>query len=90
MKPIAPHENETRVEHNKRADEKHQPHSLGSRLLLALSVSGVSAQSSKPVPRVDTQEWNDVQLAVTLNKKVDFVFSGVVRLARLNLLEPIR
>ncbi|HMF57959.1 MAG TPA: DUF2490 domain-containing protein [Pyrinomonadaceae bacterium] len=48
-------------------------------MLLAACASVSSAQTQRP-PRRDTQLWNDVQLAVPLSKKVDFVMLGTLRL----------
>jgi hypothetical protein len=39
-----------------------------------------SAQSQTSVPKADTQSWNDIQLAIPLNKKVDFLVQGTVRI----------
>lgn len=38
------------------------------------------AQSQTRVPKADTQSWNDVQLAIPLSKKVDFLIQGSVRI----------
>ncbi len=37
---------------------------------------------SQPLSHTDTQEWNDVQLSVSLSKQVDFVLLGTVRVGR--------
>ena len=52
--------------------------------LLLLSHAGfVYAQARlPPVPESDTQQWNDVQVAVGLNKEVDFILSGSFRFGR--------
>ncbi len=43
------------------------------------SVAGpISAQTK--VPKADTQNWNDVQFAVPLSKKVDFIIQGTLRI----------
>jgi hypothetical protein len=39
-----------------------------------------SAQAQTPVPKADTQNWNDVQFTVPLNKKVDFLIQGTLRI----------
>jgi hypothetical protein len=39
-----------------------------------------SAPAQTPVPKADTQSWNDVQLTVPLNKKVDFLIQGTLRI----------
>ncbi|HEY3027423.1 MAG TPA: DUF2490 domain-containing protein [Pyrinomonadaceae bacterium] len=60
--------------------------------LTALSVTGslghrARAQSAQPV-RDDRQIWSDVQFAVPLNKEVDFVLSGTLRIGR-NMTRPV-
>src|SRR4030088_43245 len=77
--------------------------SFGSRvsILTALSVlllpsiycRDASGQAGKgpsppPVPRRDTQQWNDLQLIVPMTKKVDFILLGTLRLGR-NLTRPV-
>ena len=59
---------------------------------IVLSVAGsvgqrAQAQSAKPV-RDDRQVWSEVQLAVPLNKQVDYVMSGTLRLGR-NVRRPV-
>lgn len=50
-------------------------------LVVVASAAGPgSAQSQPPVPKADTQNWNDIQLAIPLNKKVDFTIQGTVRI----------
>lgn len=39
-----------------------------------------SVQAQTPIPKADTQSWNDVQLTVPLNQKVDFLIQGTVRI----------
>jgi hypothetical protein len=46
-------------------------------LLLATSVV---AQTTNRVPENDVQNWNDVQLTVPVNKKIDFIMVGTFRL----------
>jgi Protein of unknown function (DUF2490) len=48
-------------------------------LALLASSKSVRAQSSE---RHDTQVWNDTQLAIELNKKVDFLIGGTLRIGR--------
>jgi hypothetical protein len=43
---------------------------------------GVSAQASAPLFKEDTQQWNDVQVAVPLNKEIDFTLSSTLRFGR--------
>ena len=38
------------------------------------------AQTPSKVPKADTQNWNDIQLTVPLEKKVDFVLQGTLRI----------
>lgn len=52
-------------------------------MLCAGGINVIEAQAGlPPVPEEDTQEWNDVQLSVPLNKEVDFNLSGTLRLGR--------
>lgn len=55
---------------------------LPSALILAVMLlclaRGTAAQSR--VPQTDNQLWNDVQLTVPLNKQVDFLVQGTLRL----------
>ena len=60
--------------------------------LTVMSVAGsmgqrAQAQSAKPV-RDDRQIWSEVQFAVPLNKKVDFVLSGTLRIGH-NMTRPV-
>ena len=64
--------------------------------LLALVIGSVSvcaavdarAQTPSKVPRADTQNWNDIQLTVPLEKKVDFLLQGTLRIGD-NITRPI-
>jgi hypothetical protein len=58
-------------------------------LLPGLYGSGhtMRGQSTTP-PREDTHVWSDVQIAVPINKKVDFVITGMVRVGR-NVHRPV-
>lgn len=51
-------------------------------LILCCSDSIISAQSIVPAPTDDTQLWNDLQVTVPLQKKVDLVLTGTFRLGR--------
>jgi hypothetical protein len=58
-------------------------------MLLALALAficgaapGVSAQVIARVVKEDTQQWNDVQVAVPLNKEIDFILTGTWRFGR--------
>ena len=66
---------------------------LGVMLLASIHCRDASAQtgtftSPPPVPRRDTQQWNDVQLIVPMTSKVDFILLGTLRLGR-NLSRPV-
>jgi Protein of unknown function (DUF2490) len=57
--------------------------------ILFLYTAGASlARSQTPVPKADTQSWNDIQLAIPLNKKVDFTIQGTIRIGG-NLTTPV-
>ena len=49
---------------------------------------GQAGKPPPPVPRRDTQQWNDLQLIVPMTKKVDFILLGSLRLGR-NLTRPV-
>ena len=49
-------------------------------LVLLVSAGGARAQSSSQ--RHDTQVWNDTQLAIPINKKVDAIVVGTLRIGR--------
>ncbi len=51
---------------------------LGWLLLLASSAHAQSIRQTE----TDTQQWNDVQFAVPLNDKIDFVLQGTLRFGR--------
>jgi|GEM_PF-327748 len=66
---------------------------LGVMLLASVYCRDASGQAATPtppppVPRHDTQQWNDVQLIVPMTSKVDFVLLGTLRLGR-NLIRPV-
>lgn len=42
----------------------------------------VSAQGSAPPFKEDTQQWNDVQVSVPLNKEIDFSLTSTLRFGR--------
>ena len=56
-------------------------------LLAATIVVTASAQTSSP-PREDTQFWNETQLIAPVNKKLDVVMFGVLRVGR-DLTRPV-
>src|ERR1700716_705271 len=61
--------------------------------LTSIHYRDASGQTAKPaapppVPRHDTQQWNDVQLIVPMTTKVDLILLGTLRLGR-NLGRPV-
>lgn len=50
--------------------------------MFTFSVGLTSAQVIVPPPTDDTQLWNDLQMSVPLNRKIDLVFTGTFRLGR--------
>ncbi|MGH9942230.1 MAG: DUF2490 domain-containing protein [Pyrinomonadaceae bacterium] len=38
-----------------------------------------AAQTRRPVPEDDTQQWSDAQLSVPVSKEIDFVLNGTLR-----------
>src|ERR1700716_3768675 len=62
-------------------------------LLTSIHCQDASGQTGTPkppppVPRHDTQQWNDVQLIVPMTTRVDFILLGTLRLGR-NLSRPV-
>ena len=57
-------------------------------VVFACAAGPRSAQSQTAVPKADTQNWNDIQLAIPLNKKVDFTIQGTVRIGN-NVSRPV-
>jgi Protein of unknown function (DUF2490) len=52
-------------------------------IMLLVCLSGSAhAQRLPPVPEDDTQQWNDIQIAAALNKKVDFNVYTTFRFGR--------
>src|SRR5207245_2485548 len=51
-------------------------------------VNNIAQAQSSAAPRGDNQLWNELQLAVPINKQVDFVLLGVMRLGR-NVSRPV-
>ena len=49
-------------------------------LMLLVGTKNIAAQTTNPVPETDTQNWNDFQFTVPINKKVDFVLTGTLRI----------
>jgi hypothetical protein len=45
-----------------------------------LLCAGGRVWAQTPVPKSDTQSWNDVQLTIPLSKKVDFLIQGTLRI----------
>src|SRR4051794_16465823 len=60
---------------------------LFSSLLTALWAADICAQTTVP-SQSDTQNWNDISLAVPISKTVDFVLLGTVRNGR-NITRPV-
>jgi hypothetical protein len=56
--------------------------------LVLVNGAAVSAQSVSLPSRSDNQIWTDVQLSVPLNKTVDFILLGTLRLGR-NISRPV-
>ncbi len=48
-------------------------------LLIAAALWFASLTASSQVPEKDTQNWNDIQLTIPLNKQVDFLIQGTLR-----------
>jgi hypothetical protein len=58
-------------------------------LLLIFCLAGAcAAQSRSPAPHADTQSWNDIQFTVPLNKEVDMILLGTLRIGR-NVTHPV-
>jgi len=49
-------------------------------LVLVCAAAEARAQTPSQVPEADTESWNDVQLAIPLSRKVDFLIQGTVRI----------
>jgi len=49
-------------------------------LSLMLLATSAFAQTTSRIPETDVQNWNDVQLTVPVNKKVDLLMQGTLRL----------
>jgi uncharacterized protein DUF2490 len=58
-------------------------------LLLILCSAGLcAAQTPTPLPHSDLQSWNDLQFTVPLNKEVDLILLGTLRIGR-NISHPV-
>jgi len=57
-------------------------------VILACAAGPRCARSQTPAPKADTQNWNDIQLAIPLNKKVDFTVQGTLRIGD-NVSRPV-
>src|ERR1700720_651216 len=51
-------------------------------------LGALSARAQTPIPKADTQSWNDVQLIVPLSKQFDFLVQGTIRIGG-NLSTPV-
>jgi len=49
-------------------------------LPVLLFATSVVAQTTNRIPETDVQNWNDVQLTVPVNKKIDLLMQGTLRL----------
>jgi hypothetical protein len=58
------------------------PNLLGLAFVSVLigAAGNARAQTPSPVPKADTQSWNDIQLTVPIEKRVDFVVQGTLRI----------
>jgi hypothetical protein len=61
---------------------------LGFVFVLVRAAGNALAQTPSKVPKADTESWNDVQLAIPLSKKADFLIQGTVRIGG-NLTTPV-
>jgi uncharacterized protein DUF2490 len=57
-------------------------------LLQLLLFPGISYAQSRPTPRTDTQNWNDLLITVPVSSKVDFQLAGTLRIGR-NITNPV-
>jgi hypothetical protein len=65
-----------------------RPYGLALLVAMIVCCAAGYAPAQTAVPKADTQNWNDVQLAVPLNKKIDFVIQGTLRIGN-NLTQPV-
>jgi hypothetical protein len=49
-------------------------------LAAVLLCAGGDGSAQTPVPKADTQSWNDIQITIPLSKKVDFLIQGTLRI----------
>ncbi len=61
---------------------------LKALLLGAIALCAANAAGQTPVPKSDTQSWNDVQFTIPLNKKTEFVLIGTLRIGG-NISKPV-
>jgi len=61
---------------------------LAALLVGAIVLCAANAAGQSPVPKSDTQSWNDVQLTIPLNKKTEFVVIGTLRIGD-NITKPV-
>jgi hypothetical protein len=61
---------------------------LAALLLGAIVLCAANAAGQSPVPKSDTQSWNDVQFTIPLNKKTEFVLIGTLRIGD-NITKPV-
>jgi hypothetical protein len=52
-------------------------------VFLPISASGnAQGQQANPLPRADTQVWNDIQIALPVNERFDLLLLGTLRIGR--------
>ena len=61
---------------------------IAALLLGAIVLCAAHAAAQSPVPKSDTQSWNDVQFTIPLNKKTEFVLIGTLRIGD-NITKPV-
>jgi len=57
-------------------------------VLGALVLCAAHAAGQSPVPKSDTQSWNDIQFTIPLTKKTEFVLIGTLRIGD-NITKPV-
>ena len=57
-------------------------------VLGALVLCAAHAAGQSPVPKSDTQSWNDIQFTIPLTKKTEFVLIGTLRIGD-NITRPV-
>jgi hypothetical protein len=57
-------------------------------LLILLTAATAAAQTLSPPQQADTQSWNDLQFTIPLNKEIDMILLGTIRIGR-NVTHPV-